>query len=65
VKTRNNLIHKESYVDQWTSLRERIDYVMNELQKSSVEAHNQALDSLNVWFKEVVNSMEEVNINKN
>jgi len=43
VKTRSNLIHKKSYVDQWTSLRERIDYVMGELQKISIEAHNQAL----------------------
>ena len=38
---------------------------MNELQKSSLEAHNQALKTLRDWFKEVVNSMEEVNINRN
>jgi len=65
VKTRSILIHNESYVDQWTSLRERIDYVMNEHHKSSLEAHNQALKTLQDWFKEVVNSMEEVNINRN
>ena len=65
VMTRSNLVHKESYVDQWTSLRERIDYVMNELQKSSLKAHSQALKTLQDWFKEVVNSMEEVNINRN
>jgi len=31
VKTTSNLIHKESYVDQWTSLREILYYVMSEL----------------------------------
>jgi len=40
VKTRSNLIYKENYVDQWTNLRERVDYVMCELQKLSLEAHN-------------------------
>jgi len=65
VKTRSNFIHKESYVDQWTSLREIIDYVMSELQKSSLEAHNHVLDSLNDWFKDVVIGMEKVNININ
>jgi len=65
MKTINNLIHKESYFDQWTSLRERIDYVMNELHKSSLEAHNQALSTLQDWFKDVVKSMEEVNIKRN
>jgi len=38
---------------------------MVELQKFSIEAHNQALDTFKEWFKEVVTSMKEVNINRN
>jgi len=38
---------------------------MCELQKLSLEAHNQALNTLKDWFKGVVESMEEVEVNKN
>jgi len=37
---------------------------MSELQKSSLEAHSNAKNSLNDWFKDVVKSMEEVEIKK-
>jgi hypothetical protein len=65
VQTRSNFVHQENYVDEWTSLRERVDFVMCELQKLSLEAYNQALNTLKDWFKEVVGSMEEVNVNMN
>jgi len=65
VKTRSNLVHKENYVDQWTNLREKVNYVMCEPQKLSIEAYNQALKSLKEWFTEVVKSMEEVYDNMN
>jgi len=35
IKTRNNLVHEEDYVSNWTSLRNRVDYMMCELQKLS------------------------------
>jgi len=38
---------------------------MCELQKLSLEAHNQALNTLKNWFKEVVSSMEEVEVTRN
>jgi len=38
---------------------------MCELQKLSLEAHIQALNTLKDWFKGVVESMEEVEVNKN
>ena len=60
VKTRNNFIHKEDYVNEWARLRERVDIVMCELQKSSLEARDKALNTLNEWFTEVVKNMEEV-----
>ena len=64
VKTRNNLVHDDNYEMEWTSLRERVDYVMCKLQKSSLEAHNQAMSSLQNWFKNVITSMEEVNVRR-
>jgi len=62
VKARNHVIHTESYEDQWTSLRERVDTIMCELQKLSPEAQDQ---TLNNWFKDVVNNMKEVEATKN
>jgi len=65
VKTRNNLVHENDYVDEWTGLKERVDYVMCELQKLSLEAHNQTMNSLQDCFKNVISSMEEVEVNRN
>ena len=64
VKARNYLFHEEDYVKKWRRLRERVDFVMSELQKSSLEAHSNAKNSLNDWFKDVVKSMEEVEIKR-
>jgi len=35
---------------------------MHELQKHSLEAHKQAMNSLQDWFKNVITSVEEVNV---
>jgi len=64
VKVRNNLVHEEDYVQEWRRLRERVDFVMSELQKSSLEAHSNAKNSLNDWFKNVVKSMQEVEVKR-
>jgi hypothetical protein len=64
VKTRNNFVHKEDYVNKWAKLKERVDFVMCELQKTSLKAHDKAQNTLNDWFKDVVNSMEEVEIKR-
>ena len=37
---------------------------MCELQKLSLEAHNQSINILNNWFKDVVSSMKEVEVNR-
>jgi len=65
VHTRSNFVHKENYEEQWITLRERVNYVLCELQKLSLKAHNQALNSLKNWFKEVVSKMEEVEVTRN
>jgi len=64
VKARNNLVHEEDYVQEWRRLRERVDFVMSELQRSSLEAHRNAMNSLNDWFKNVVKSMHEVEVKR-
>jgi len=65
VKTRTNFVHEKDYVSEWTSLRERVDYVMCELHKLSIEAHNQALIDIQNWFNQVVVNMQEVEVKRN
>jgi len=63
--SRSNLIHTKDYVSASTSLRERVEDMMCELQKLCLDAHDEALVELREWFKEVAQNMEELNINKN
>jgi len=42
VKAWNNFVYEEDYVKEWRRLRERVHFVMSELQKSSLEAHSNA-----------------------
>jgi len=65
VKSINNLIHNQDYVSEWTSLRDRVDHMMCELQNLCLDAHDKDLIELQDWFKEVFKNMEEININKN
>ena len=64
MKARNNLVHEEDYVQEWRRLREQVDFVLSELQKSSFEAHSNAKNSINDWFKNVVKSMQEVEVKR-
>ena len=64
VKTRNNYIHEKDYVTEWTSLRNRVEYMMCELHKLSLEAHDKALLDHQQWFKGVTVNMEEVKLNR-
>ena len=43
VKTINNFIHEKDYVSEWTSLRNRVEYMTCELHKLSLEAHDKTL----------------------
>jgi ethanolamine utilization cobalamin adenosyltransferase len=61
MKARNNPIHTVFYEDQRTALRERVDTIMCEIQKLSIEANYQSLIS---WFNDVISSMKEVEVNK-
>ena len=50
VEARNNLVHEESYVKQWRRLRERVDFVLSELQRSSFDAQDIAQNNLQDWL---------------
>ena len=65
VKSKSNLIHNQDYVSEWTSLRERVEDMMCELQKLCLNAHDKALIELQDWFKKVAKNMEDININRN
>jgi len=62
VEARNHVIPSNIYEEQWTSLRERVDYVMFEMKKLSQEAYNQTLHN---WFKDIARSMKEMELNMN
>ena len=64
MKARNSLVHKEDYVSDWTSLRSRVDYMMGELQKLSLEAYDNALLDLQQWFQGVTVNLEKVELNR-
>jgi len=64
VKTRNNFIHEGEYVNEWTSLRKRVDYMMCELQKLSLEAHDKGHADLQQWFQGVTMNLEEIELNR-
>jgi len=53
VKARNTPIHTQSYEDKWTALRERVDTVMCELQKLSIEAQNRLYISDSPFFLDI------------
>jgi len=46
IQARNNLIHEDNYVKQWRRLRERVDFVLRELQRSSFDAQDAAQNKL-------------------
>jgi len=45
-EARNNLVHEERYVKMWRRLRERVDFFLSELQRSSFDAQDIAQNNL-------------------
>jgi len=64
IDARNNLVHEESYQKQWRRLRERVDYVLSELQMSSFDAQDTAQNNLQDWLRGIVNDMQEVAVSR-
>jgi len=46
VQARNNLVHEDNYVKQWRRLRERVDFIIYELERSSLDAQDTAQNNL-------------------
>jgi len=64
IQARNNLIHEDNYVKQWRRLREREDFVLLELQRSSFDAQDAAQNKLQNWLRGIMNDMQEVLVNR-
>jgi len=60
VQARNNLTHEERYDKQGRRLKERVDFVLSKLQRSSLDAQ----DNLQDWLKGVVNNLQEVEVKR-
>ena len=64
IEARNNLIHEDSYQKQWRRLRERVDFVLSELQRSSFDAQDTAQNNLQDWLRGIVNDVQEVPVSR-
>jgi len=64
VQARNNLIHEDSYEKLWKRLKERVKFVLTELQSSCLDAQDSAQNKLQDWLKGVVRNLHEVKILK-
>jgi len=62
VQARNNLIHEDSYEKLWKRLKDRVDYVLTELQRSCLDAQDSAQRKLQDWLKGVDSNMQEVQV---
>jgi len=62
VQARNNLIHEDNYEKLWTRLKDRVEFVLPELQRSCFDAQELAQAKLQEWLKVVVSNLDEVKI---
>jgi hypothetical protein len=62
IQARNNLTHKESYEKQWRRLKDRVDFVLFELQRTCLDEQDSAQQKFQDWLKGVDNNLQEVKI---
>jgi len=62
VQASNNLIHEDSYEKLWKRLKERVDYVLTELQRSCLDAQDSAQRNFQEWLKSVDNNLQRVQV---
>jgi len=62
VQARNNLIHEDSFEKLWKRLKERVDYVLTELQRSCLDAQDSTQRKLQEWLKGVDSNLQEVQV---
>jgi len=64
IEARNNLLHEDVYEKQWRRLRERVEFIMSELQRSCLDAQDIAQKNLQDWLQGVVNNLQEVRVSR-
>jgi len=62
VQPRNNLTFEDNYEKMWTRLKDRVEFVLTELQRSCLDAQEITLTKIQDWLKGVVYNMHEVKI---
>jgi len=64
VQARNNLIHEHNYEKLWIRLKDRVEYVFTELQRTCLDAQDIAQTKLQDWVKGIVSNLHEVKVLK-
>jgi len=62
IQARNDLIHKDIYEKLWKRLKERVYYVLTELQRTCMDAQDSAQQKLQDWLKGIDNNLQEVKV---
>ena len=62
IQARNNLIHEDSYEKLWIRLKDRVDFILSELQRSCLDAQEIARAKLQALLKGVISNLDEVKI---
>jgi hypothetical protein len=64
IQARNNLVNQESYDKQWKRLKERVDFVLSELQRTCIDEQDSAQQQLQDWLRGIDNNLQKVKILK-
>jgi len=64
IEARNNLVHEDIYEKQWRRLRESVEFIMSELQRSCLDAQDTAQNNLQDWLQGVANNLKEVRVGR-
>jgi len=64
VQARSNLVHEDRYEKLWIRLKDRVEYVLTELQRTCLDAQDTAQTKLQDWLKTVVGNLHEVKVLK-
>jgi len=62
VQARNNFIHEDNYEKLWIRLKDRVEYVLTELQRTCINAQDTTQTKLQDWLKGVVSNLHEVKV---
>jgi len=57
-------VHEDSYVKQWRRLKKRVDFVLTELQRSSLDSQETAQNNLQDWLRGAVSNLQEVEVKR-